>query len=108
MTASNESLTIKNSQNGLNFLFSSFVASTVANVTGIVTGHPLDTVKIRMQLEKRKITMRQCAYEALVNEGPYSLYKGLAQPLIGAVPINIITFTVNDYVKLFLSKHTEI
>jgi len=61
-----------------------------------------------MQLEKRKITMRQCAYEALVNEGPYSLYKGLAQPLIGAVPINIITFTVNDYVKLFLSKHTEI
>ena len=46
MAASNESLTIKNSQNGLNFLVSSFVASTVANVTGIVTGHPLDTVKV--------------------------------------------------------------
>ena len=89
-------------------MFSSFAASTIANVTGIGTGHPLDTVKIRRQLERRKITMRQCAYEALVNEGPYSLYKGLAQPLIGAVPINIIVFTVNDYVKLFLTKNTSI
>lgn len=41
-----------------------------------------------MQLETRNITARQCAYEALVNEGPYSLYKGVAQPLFGATPIN--------------------
>lgn len=92
----------------MNFLLSSFTASTIANVAGIVTGHPLDTVKIRMQLEKRKITMRQCAYEALVNEGPYSLYKGLLQPILGAIPINMIVFTVNDYVKKYLTNNTQI
>jgi len=48
IAAQNESMAVKSTQNGMNFLVSSFVASTIANVTGIVTGHPLDTVKIRM------------------------------------------------------------
>ena len=68
---------------------------------GTLAGHPLDTIKVciilshvnffhqvRMQLETRNITTRQCAYEALVNEGAFSLYKGVTQPIIGATPIN--------------------
>jgi hypothetical protein len=73
-------------------------------MAGIVAGHPLDTIRVssqnfiflmlfstchqvRMQLESRRITTRQCAYEALVNEGAMSLYKGVAQPLVGATPV---------------------
>ena len=38
------------------------------------------------------------------NEGFMSVYKGLSQPLMGAIPIYLITFTVNDSVRLFLQE----
>lgn len=56
----------------------SLVASSVSNVAGIIAGHPLDTIKVRMQLDSRKITARQCAQEAIMKEGPMSLMKGLS------------------------------
>jgi solute carrier family 25 carnitine/acylcarnitine transporter 20/29 len=57
-------------------------------MTGGFIGHPMDTVKIRMQLEQRKITARQCIIETIKKEGTLGLYKGVTQPMIGAVPIN--------------------
>jgi solute carrier family 25 carnitine/acylcarnitine transporter 20/29 len=64
------------------------IASTISNITGGFIGHPLDTVRIRMQLESKKITARQCIIESIKNEGALGLYKGVTQPLMGAVPIN--------------------
>jgi solute carrier family 25 (mitochondrial carnitine/acylcarnitine transporter), member 20/29 len=63
-------------------------ASTVSNMLGHLIGHPLDTVRVRMQLESRKITASQIILETIKKEGPSGLYKGVTQPLIGAVPIN--------------------
>lgn len=59
-------------------ILNSLVASSVSAVAGITAGHPLDTIKVRMQLESRKITARQCAQEAILKEGPMSLMKGLS------------------------------
>ena len=36
----------------------SVIASSVSNVAGIAATHPLDTLKIRMQLNERTISMR--------------------------------------------------
>lgn len=55
-----------------------------------------------MQMSTRKITARQCAYEALKNEGTYSLYKGVAQPIVGATPINTIIFCTEEVTKEYL------
>jgi solute carrier family 25 carnitine/acylcarnitine transporter 20/29 len=55
---------------------------------GQFVGHPLDTVRVRMQLETKKISARHCIIETIKNEGALGLYKGVTQPLIGAVPIN--------------------
>lgn len=71
-------------------MFSSVVASSVANIAGLVAGHPLDTIRVRLQTESRRITARQCAYESILNEGTFSLYKGVSQPLVGAVPANTL------------------
>jgi len=68
-------------------------------MAGIVAGHPLDTLRVRMQLESRRITTRQCAYEALVNEGAYSLYKGVSQPLVGAAPVCTVVFMAEEASK---------
>ena len=62
----------------LKLVMNSLVASSVSNVAGIIAGHPLDTIKVRMQLDSRKITARQCAQEAIMKEGPMSLMKGLS------------------------------
>lgn len=68
-------------------------------MAGILAGHPLDTIRVRMQLESRRITTRQCAYEALVNEGALSLYKGVSQPLVGASPVCTIVFMAEEASK---------
>ena len=74
------------------FLLNSFIAGGVANLIGLAAGHPCETIIIRQQLLKGKAggTVREVAYDAIVNEGPLSLFKGLTQPMIGAVPINIM------------------
>lgn len=63
---------------GLRFMLTSVAASSVANIAGYITGHPLDTIKVRQQTSSRQLTARQCAYATIVNEGTFSLYKGLS------------------------------
>jgi solute carrier family 25 (mitochondrial carnitine/acylcarnitine transporter), member 20/29 len=69
-------------------VLNAIAASSVSNMLGYLIGHPLDTVRVRMQLESRKISASQVLMETIKNEGPSGLYKGVTQPLIGAVPIN--------------------
>ena len=55
-------------------------------------------------LESRNITTRQCLYETLTHEGVTGLYKGVAQPLIVATPVNTVVFVVTDFVKQYLEQ----
>jgi solute carrier family 25 (mitochondrial carnitine/acylcarnitine transporter), member 20/29 len=57
-------------------------------MVGQFIGHPLDTVRVRMQLETRKISASHCIIETIKNEGAMGLYKGVTPSMIGAVPIN--------------------
>lgn len=93
-----ESLSITSSPTFKLFM-NSVIASSVSNVAGIAVTHPLDTLKIRMQMATRTISMRQCAYEAITEEGAFGLYKGLSQPVIASVPISMIAFSINELSK---------
>lgn len=86
-------------------MLTSVVASSVANVAGLLAGHPLDTVKVRIQTEQRRITARQCAYETILNEGTFSLYKGASSPIIGAVPANTVVFYTSDACKSYMARN---
>lgn len=85
-------------------MLSSICASTVSNVAGIAAGHPLDTLRIRMQMDTRNISMRQCLYETLKQDGAMGVYKGIEQPLIGAIPVCTLVFVVTEATKQKLNE----
>lgn len=74
------------------FFLNSIIAGAVSNLAGLTVGHPFETVIIRMQLaaKDKQIGMIRTARDAIVKEGPMSLYKGVLQPILGTSPINIM------------------
>ena len=50
-------------------------------------------------MDHRKITMKQCLYNAISKEGIMSLYKGLLTPVVGAIPVCSIVFVVTEETK---------
>eukprot|EP01127_Copromyxa_protea_P024102 TRINITY_DN9335_c0_g1_i1.p1 TRINITY_DN9335_c0_g1~~TRINITY_DN9335_c0_g1_i1.p1 ORF type:complete len:301 (+),score=14.21 TRINITY_DN9335_c0_g1_i1:35-937(+) len=74
----------------------SLFAGTIAGVTGVVTGHPLDTIKVRQQAQVYKSAL-DCALKTVSGEGPQALYKGLLPPMIGAAGINAVLFFMYDW-----------
>eukprot|EP00243_Klebsormidium_subtile_P003104 TRINITY_DN16251_c0_g1_i1.p1 TRINITY_DN16251_c0_g1~~TRINITY_DN16251_c0_g1_i1.p1 ORF type:complete len:345 (+),score=44.03 TRINITY_DN16251_c0_g1_i1:446-1480(+) len=89
-----------------------FVAGTVGGCAGIVVGHPFDLIKVRLQTQPdvSVATAARSAGEAstsgaglykgpmdclkrtLQKEGVRGLFKGLASPVVGNVPIQAICF----------------
>jgi solute carrier family 25 (mitochondrial carnitine/acylcarnitine transporter), member 20/29 len=76
-------------------------AGTVGGVAGIVAGHPLDTVKVRLQTDTPALATRgvfRTLRTIVVHEGPQGLYKGLLSPVLSNAPINAVVFGVQGFV----------
>lgn len=88
-----------------------FVAGGFGGIAGIVSGYPLDTIRVRQQSctpgSAFNILRRVAA-----TEGPLALYRGMAAPLASVTfqvipcfyPAVITGFTNCVYIKLKLSK----
>jgi solute carrier family 25 (mitochondrial carnitine/acylcarnitine transporter), member 20/29 len=59
------------------FFLNSVIASSLSNMVGTIAGHPLDTIKVRMQMDSRPITIRNCLMETVKFEGYAGLWKGI-------------------------------
>ena len=75
----------------------------------IVAGHPLDTIKVRIQTQDPKNPiysgMIDCAKKSMSAEGPFALYKGIGAPLAGVTPMYALCFLGYGYGKeLFCDK----
>jgi len=77
----------------------SFIAGGVGGVCLIITGQPLDTIKVRLQTQNVKpgetplySGTLDCAKKTIAKEGFKGLYKGMVTPLIGITPIYAICF----------------
>lgn len=73
----------------------SFISGGFGGICNVLSGHPLDTIKVRLQTMPRpeagaeplyKGTM-DCAIKTIKHEGFLGLYKGIQAPLTGVVPI---------------------
>ncbi|XP_043254219.1 congested-like trachea protein [Colletes gigas] len=69
------------------------IAGAVGGLFNVVTGHPLDTIKVRLQAMPHVYKGTWNTTKKLVlQEGPFSLYKGITAPLVTVVPIFAIGF----------------
>lgn len=74
-------------------------AGTMGGVAQVVVGHPLDTIKVRMQTQvhvagqpPKYSGMVDCISKLVKGEGAAALYKGWAAPMFGACIMNSFLF----------------
>lgn len=97
-----------------------FVAGTVGGVAQVLAGHPLDTLKVRLQTQSSSSVSTQssatsryhgawgCLRLTLKEEGVRGLFKGVTSPIAGVSAVNAVLFFGYGTAKRFFKKrHTE-
>lgn len=69
------------------------LSSSLANIAGGAAGHPLDTIRVRVQAETTSTSSYQVMKETYRIEGLRAFYKGCLLPLFGTLPYNTMIFT---------------
>ncbi|XP_062871595.1 mitochondrial carnitine/acylcarnitine carrier protein [Trichomycterus rosablanca] len=77
-----------------------FVAGGVGGACLLLAGHPLDTIKVRLQTQPRASCSQyvmytgtyDCFRKTVSREGVLGLYKGMGAPLAGVAPMMAISF----------------
>lgn len=90
-----------------------FIAGGVGGVCTVVAGHPLDTVKVRLQTMPKPLPGQppmftgtfDCLAKTVSKEGFFGLYKGMAAPITGVAPIFAICFLGFGIGKRLQQKH---
>ncbi|KAI6660915.1 Mitochondrial basic amino acids transporter-like [Oopsacas minuta] len=83
-----------------------FVAGWLGGCTGLLVGHPWDTVRVRLQTQGGNVPIRykgtlHCIKNIIKTESVLGLYKGLAFPLLGYAGLNAAIFgTEGNVMKL--------
>ncbi|XP_047350864.1 mitochondrial carnitine/acylcarnitine carrier protein isoform X1 [Vespa velutina] len=77
-----------------------FLSGGFGGICTVVAGHPLDTIKVRLQTmaltgpneKPLYIGTLDCAKKTIAKEGIRGLYKGMGAPLVGVAPIFAMSF----------------
>eukprot|EP01147_Barroeca_monosierra_P002699 gene2699-8115_t len=72
---------------------------TVGGILQVLVGHPLDTIKVRMQSSNYYRSLLHCLSETLCKEGASAFYKGVGPPLVMAGVLNGVMFGTNGTMK---------
>eukprot|EP00537_Pseudo-nitzschia_pungens_P016391 CAMPEP_0172400812 /NCGR_PEP_ID=MMETSP1061-20121228/47749_1 /TAXON_ID=37318 /ORGANISM="Pseudo-nitzschia pungens, Strain cf. pungens" /LENGTH=396 /DNA_ID=CAMNT_0013134229 /DNA_START=333 /DNA_END=1523 /DNA_ORIENTATION=+ len=72
--------------------FHDFIAGGIAGSASVVVGHPMDTLKVRMQTTKGSPSIASLAMGSKYG-GPTTLFRGMAAPLSAASVVNAIIFS---------------
>ena len=83
------------------------MCGSLAGVAVALTGHPLDSVKVRMQESGNILTMRGVMSKTFVNEGFLGFYKGLGPPLTTVPLVNSIVFASYETAKKVMGVQSE-
>jgi hypothetical protein len=79
------------------------VCGSFAGLAYILTAHPLDSIKVRMQLDRRgTLSLRETIKETYMHEGVRGFYKGMGSPLITIPLVNSIVFASYELAKRFM------
>eukprot|EP01113_Clastostelium_recurvatum_P031725 TRINITY_DN3993_c0_g1_i2.p1 TRINITY_DN3993_c0_g1~~TRINITY_DN3993_c0_g1_i2.p1 ORF type:complete len:298 (+),score=57.71 TRINITY_DN3993_c0_g1_i2:69-962(+) len=81
-------------------------AGSIGGVAQVLVGHPLDTIKVRLQTQGHLYSgTADCFRKTVSQEGFMGLYKGIQSPLVGLAVMNSVMFLAYGQAKAFL--HTD-
>ncbi|XP_065331830.1 mitochondrial basic amino acids transporter-like [Cloeon dipterum] len=84
-----------------------FFAGCVGGCSGVLVGHPLDTIKVRLQTQDFRNPVYRGTYHCfrtiVEKESVRGLYKGMSSPLAGVACVNAIIFGVQGNIQRRLS-----
>ncbi|KAI9205110.1 mitochondrial carrier domain-containing protein [Polychytrium aggregatum] len=88
-----------------------FGAGVVGGTSGVLVGHPLDTIKVRLQSQAisghRYRNLMDCFATIIKEEKISGLYKGMSSPLFGVAVINSLLFGVYGWFLRHLDNGRE-
>jgi len=85
-------------------------AGTIGGVAGIMTGHPLDTIKVRLQTQCHTLKSQGAFHsfkQIAQSEGVRGFYKGMLSPIISNAPINAVVFAVYGQVSRVIQERND-
>ncbi|EGC36321.1 hypothetical protein DICPUDRAFT_47204 [Dictyostelium purpureum] len=84
------------------------IAGTVAGAACLFTGHPFDTIRVRLQTSNTPVGIMECLKNTIKYEGFSGLYKGVTSPLFGMMFETAVLFTCYGQMKELLQKDPNI
>lgn len=72
--------------------FLEFVAGSISGAVGLAVGHPVDTVKVRLQAQSMYKGIFHCVTKTYTNEGIHGFFKGMAFPVLTTGLVNSVVF----------------
>lgn len=83
----------------------SFAAGGFGGICAVLTGHPFDLVKVRLQTGLYNSSV-QCVKQTIAKDGLTGLYRGVLPPLLGVTPMFAVSFWGYDVGKRLVSTYT--
>ncbi|ODV58681.1 carnitine:acyl carnitine antiporter [Ascoidea rubescens DSM 1968] len=80
----------------------SFAAGGFGGICSVLTGHPFDLMKVRMQTNFASSTV-SCVKKTFAQDGLRGFYRGVIPPLIGVTPMFAVSFWGYDLGKKLVS-----
>ncbi|KAM4607295.1 solute carrier family 25 member 45 [Polymixia lowei] len=72
--------------------FLEFIAGSISGAVGLAVGHPIDTVKVRLQAQSKYKGIFHCVAKTYSNEGVHGFFKGMAFPVLTTGITNSFVF----------------
>ncbi|KAF7209066.1 solute carrier family 25 member 45 isoform X1 [Nothobranchius furzeri] len=72
--------------------FFEFLAGSISGAVGLAVGHPLDTVKVRLQAQTVYEGICHCVAQTYSHEGIHGFFKGMSFPVLTNGIVNSIVF----------------
>ncbi|XP_034036855.1 solute carrier family 25 member 48 [Thalassophryne amazonica] len=92
-------------QTSKSFRLDDFIAGWIGGASSVVVGHPLDTVKTRLQAGKGYKNMLHCVITTYRKETVTGFFKGMSFPLASITIYNSLVFGVFSNTQRFISKY---
>nr|XP_034953719.1 solute carrier family 25 member 45 [Zootoca vivipara]XP_034953720.1 solute carrier family 25 member 45 [Zootoca vivipara] len=79
-----------------------FAAGWLSGAAGLALGHPIDTVKVRLQTQARYRNVLDCVVRTYREETILGFFKGMSFPLLSVAMVNSVAFGAYSNALLYL------